>query len=348
MKKQNRLHKQYGWVLIVSILISIIIWAAYGLFAEEERMETVHISVIIEDNGNSRWTAFQQGLEWAAREFQVDLSVVPAAGFSRTEEQWELVEQKTEDGIDGILLAPYSADEIGHYLREFNGNVRILLVESDISRNEDAVLSVSAVGPDYGDMGKALFDEIIKDFENRPENDPEQDSHMGEEIRSEKVLQGKKVLLLTSNPGKLGSIQTGEKIKELMKTQDIDALETGTVSSEEDSSILENKQADIVIALDDASLQIAAKELVSETENRPDLYGMGICADNVYYLERGIIRSMIVVNDFKMGYESLSLLADTIRTNNNEQQKVDIGFQAVRPEEVHVPEIEKLLFPIVQ
>lgn len=345
MKKQNRLHKQYGWVLIVSILISIIIWAAYGLFAEEERMETVHISVIIEDNGNSRWTAFQQGLEWAAREFQVDLSVVPAAGFSGTEEQWELVEQKTEDGIDGILLAPYSADGIGHYLSEFNGNVRILLVESDISRNEDAVLSVSAVGPDYGDMGKALFDEIIEDYQNRAMKNDEQD--FSEEGQIDGLLQGKKVLLLTSNPGKSGAVQAGEKIKELMEVQNIGSLETGTISSEEDSSILENRQVDIVIALDDVSLRIAAEKLALSGNNHSDLYGIGSCADNVYYLEQGVIRSMVVINNFKMGYESVALLADIIRTNNSEQKRVDIGFQAVRPEEVHIPEIEKLLFPIV-
>lgn len=344
MKKQSRWSNRYGWILIVSILIGIIIWAAYGLFAEEEHMEKVHISVILEDNGNSRWTAFQQGLEWAAREFQVDLSIVPTAGFSGCEEQWELVEQKIEDGTDGILLAPYSADGILRYLNEFKGNARILLVESDIIRKEETGPSVSSVGPDYGDMGKALFDEIIEDFENRSENA----SYEKTENPTGKILQGKKVRLLTSSPDKLGTIQTGEKIKELMEQQDIGVLETAVVSAEEEYRTAGNGQADIVIALDDGSLRIAAKELASVTENRPALYGIGICADNIYYLERGIIRSMLVVNDFKMGYESLSLLADAIRTYSNEQQRVDIGFQAVRPEEVHVPEIEKLLFPIVQ
>ncbi|MGN0266068.1 MAG: substrate-binding domain-containing protein [Lachnospiraceae bacterium] len=346
MKKQSHMNRQYGWFLIVSILISIIIWAAYGLFAEEEPMETVHISVILEDDGNSRWTAFQQGLEWAARAYQVDMSVVPTAGFSGTEEQWELVEQKTEDGTDGILLNPYNADGIRQKLSGFKGNVRILLVENDISRNGDTIPSVSAVGPDYGDVGKALFDEIMEDYQNRAMENDEQD--FSETGQIDNLLQGKKVLLLTSNPGKSGAIQAGEKIKELMKEQNIGSWETAVLSSQEDEIAAENREADIIIALDDVSLRIAAEIQASFTGNQHDLYGIGSCSDNVYYLEQGMIRSMIVINYFKMGYESVALLADTIRTNNSEQQRVDIGFQAVRPEEVHTPEIEKLLFPIVQ
>ena len=197
-------------------------------------------------------------------------------------------------------------------------------------------------------MGKALVDEITEDFEKKLENVLETDSDMDEDNQSNNVLQGKKVLLLTSNSVRMGSVLAGEKIKELMQAQGIAAVKNGVVSPEEDSGLLESKKADIVIALDDVSLQIAAKELASETENRPNLYGIGISADNVYYLERGVIRSMLVVNDFKMGYKSLSLLADAIRTNNSEQQRADIEFQAVRPEEVHNPEIEKLLFPLVQ
>ena len=78
------------------------------------------------------------------------------------------------------------------------------------------------------------------------------------------------------------------------------------------------------------------------------LFGIGCSPSNISYLDRGVISGMIIPNEFTMGYQSLAQLSRCLSNDIPVMKDIEIGFSGVLTEEVHDPENEKLLFPVVQ
>lgn len=328
MRKILDIKARQVMLFFVGILLLIIIVSVYGVLEEEEPQKEVSVSVIVNDKNNSRWTAFQLGLEQAARDFRADLTIVPTARFESNEDAWNLVTQRVEDKSEGIILTPYSSDGIIDLAEILSGDTMVTLVENDMFADEDTIYHPMSVTPDYKDMSKALITDILEDFNGD--------------------LTNKKIYFLTSCPEQAGTLISIEYIKEVLKNQNCLFQSTINTALDKNKRYTKNIQADILIALDDYSLAIAAKELKEKKYNTVSLYGIGLSEQNVYYLEHNIIQSMIVVNEYRMGYESLSLLANSLRNHTSESQNITIDFHKVRPEDVHDPAMEKLLFPNMQ
>ena len=100
--------------------------------------------------------------------------------------------------------------------------------------------------------------------------------------------------------------------------------------------------------LEDPLLMRAAELSVSEELPGGRLFGIGCSPSNISYLDRGVISGMIIPNEFTMGYQSLAQLSRCLSNDIPVMKDIEIGFSGVLTEEVHDPENEKLLFPVVQ
>ena len=72
-------------------------------------------------------------------------------------------------------------------------------------------------------------------------------------------------------------------------------------------------KADILVALDNAGLEAVCEYVMRVGEN-PDIFGEGTSIKNVSYLDDGLINSMVVPNEYYMGYQSV--VAITRRLEN--------------------------------
>lgn len=328
MTREKKFNYHYITLIFTFILLCLMIYSLYGIFAEEQEEKEVRISVIVEDNNSSRWTAFMLGLEHAAKEFHAELTIVPTARFDSAEEEWELIGHKGEDGTDGIILAPVSSEGIANLYEHLTGENRIVFVENQMETDENTVYPLLSVTADYKEMGRTLVDNIKEDFGNE--------------------LKNKKYYLLCSNSGQLGVKEAMEYVKEALLNEGCIYQNSIDIDQDENKNYLKHGQADLLIAFDDFSLNQISKDIKQNNLDRLSLYGIGLSESNVYYLEQDIIKNLIAVNEFQMGYQSLSVLAEAIRNHTDETKHYTIGFQSIRKGMIHSAEYEKLLFPNIQ
>ncbi len=323
--KEKRMEISYTLPVFV-ILLLIIIWALYGIFREEEAPEKIKVSVILEDSSSSRWDTFKLGLETAAKEEAVDLTIVSTNLFSDASEERSLVEQKVNDGAEGIILAPYSAENMEQYYESLAWDISVCLVASG-TEDMAADKNIHTVLPGVQSTAELVLNQVKADF--------------GQQLRQ------KHVLLYADHYHEAFVQQVIEIVRENLEEFECTITEKFDPSEDLSGYVEGSQTPDIVIAFDDDSLQQSAREKSSKTEADWNIYGIGVSESSVYYLDHGIIQGIAVPDNFNMGYESITLLASHIRNKHTVKQNITIDCFAVRPEDVHNSETERKLFPVI-
>lgn len=318
-RKFDFLKEPWGANIIILLLITVALWAAYNLLHTGEEKTMPRVSVIVEDSSNERWTAFRLGIDQAAREYGVDVAFIASPEFESAQDQKNLISQEAAGGADALILSLYDSEmtDIG------TNTMKIVFVETDGIRDSSA--GSAAVVPSGRKMGEALGEMLLK--KSGPA--PYVSVFIGNLLRySEKeMLQG----LTETVEGAGGSILLIETDREYMMT-----------------ALTRSKEADAIAVLEDPLLMRAAELSVSEELPGGRLFGIGCSPSNISYLDRGVISGMIIPNEFTMGYQSLAQLSRCLSNDIPVMKDIEIGFSGVLTEEVHDPENEKLLFPVVQ
>ena len=318
-RKFDFLKEPWGANIIILLLITVALWAAYNLLHTGEEKTMPKVSVMVEDSSNERWTAFRLGIDQAAREYGVDVAFIASPEFESAQDQKNLISQEAAGGADALILSLYDSEmtDIG------TNTMKIVFVETDGIRDSSA--GSAAVVPSGRKMGEALGEMLLKKSGPAP--------YVSVLIRnllrySEKeMLQG----LTETVEGAGGSILLIETDREYMMT-----------------ALTRSKEADAIAVLEDPLLMRAAELSVSEELPGGRLFGIGCSPSNISYLDRGVISGMIIPNEFTMGYQSLAQLSRCLSNDIPVMKDIEIGFSGVLTEEVHDPENEKLLFPVVQ
>ena len=318
-RKFDFLKEPWGANIIILLLITVALWAAYNLLHTGEEKTMPRVSVIVEDSSNERWTAFRLGIDQAAREYGVDVAFIASPEFESAQDQKNLISQEAAGGADALILSLYDSEmtDIG------TNTMKTVFVETDGIRDSSA--GSAAVVPSGRKMGEALGEMLLK--KSGPA--PYVSVFIGNLLRySEKeMLQG----LTETVEGAGGSILLIETDREYMMT-----------------ALTRSKEADAIAVLEDPLLMRAAELSVSEELPGGRLFGIGCSPSNISYLDRGVISGMIIPNEFTMGYQSLAQLSRCLSNDIPVMKDIEIGFSGVLTEEVHDPENEKLLFPVVQ
>ena len=318
-RKFDFLKEPWGANIIILLLITVALWAAYNLLHTGEEKTMPRVSVIVEDSSNERWTAFRLGIDQAAREYGVDVAFIASPEFESAQDQKNLISQEAAGGADALILSLYDSEmtDIG------TNTMKIVFVETDGIRDSSA--GSAAVVPSGRKMGEALGEMLLK--KSGPA--PYVSVFIGNLLRySEKEM----LLGLTETvEGAGGSILLIETDREYMMT-----------------ALTRSKEADAIAVLEDPLLMRAAELSVSEELPGGRLFGIGCSPSNISYLDRGVISGMIIPNEFTMGYQSLAQLSRCLSNDIPVMKDIEIGFSGVLTEEVHDPENEKLLFPVVQ
>ena len=249
----------------------------------------------------------------------LDVAFIASPEFESAQDQKNLISQEAAGGADALILSLYDSEmtDIG------TNTMKIVFVETDGIRDSSA--GSAAVVPSGRKMGEALGEMLLK--KSGPA--PYVSVLIGNLLRySEKeMLQG----LTETVEGAGGSILLIETDREYMMT-----------------ALTRSKEADAIAVLEDPLLMRAAELSVSEELPGGRLFGIGCSPSNISYLDRGVISGMIIPNEFTMGYQSLAQLSRCLSNDIPVMKDIEIGFSGVLTEEVHDPENEKLLFPVVQ
>ncbi|MBD5462072.1 MAG: substrate-binding domain-containing protein [Lachnospiraceae bacterium] len=317
--------------LLMLILVMVIIGAVYEMLDAGKEEEPYTVSVVVEDSNNDRWIAMRQGLEQAAQDYNIHLNYVFSGEFRDGKEEMELIHREVRNGTDGLIVQMFSDEARMEEISEISAQAVLMLVETDIE--PQGIYAVTA--PDNVGIGAALGKAVIQD--------------MG--ISAEQ----KRIGILCGNQEQMSMKQRLTGLGQVLSEQGAEIFWVLQGSNESMAKALvaynQDESADIIIALGNDETELAVDYLLAGGEDRKDsclLYGVGCSEKAVYYLDKGWIQSLVVPNEFNMGYLSMEQVAQQLRHRLSGVASTEIDYLVIDRTNLYEDENQKILFPIVQ
>ena len=279
----------------------------------------VNISVVVYGSTAERWVAFKQGVDQAASDFGgiVNFVVLTESGSSR--EQMEQIDRELENGAQGIAAAVTDSSGMAEYIGSISNRVPVVLAENKVEGSQ----AVTCVEANAYEMGQALAHQAAEGT--------------AKEVPVSIVLMGenKSSLKERLDGFRAGCADEGRKIEQNFYP-----------SRDSMSRILESGKENILVALDDLSLEMTEK-VIRDSEADIRLYGIGSSEQIVFALDQGYIEGIVFQNEYNMGYEVTDTLIQKIRKGVADEA-MEIDFHQATGATLHNPENERLLYPIIQ
>ena len=316
--------------MLVSFFVGIIAWTSYAMIGGEQEAKPYQVSVIVNDSNNDRWIALRQGLEQAAKDYHMDLNYVSTGKFKNSEEERALIRRELESGAQGIIVQGISDETETFDPTEFLSHVAVVLLESDGGSGD----SCAVVGADNEAIGKAMGEAVIRDYGDS--------------------LAGKRIGILSGGGNgsamrqrQQGLTQTLQK-KDAVIVRNIFQIDGGPAQKKEQTAWTDS--ADIVIALDNDGTEWMIDVIQAGVDEGSNcaLYGVGGSEKAVYYLDKGVVKTLVVPNEFKMGYQSMEAIANQLQHHTRQKEDYQVDYLVINQENMYDKKNQKLLFPIVQ
>lgn len=320
------MNNKKGFVLTEVILMIMVIGLALMMISGQNKKALDKISVILENAGDSQWSALKYGLKMAAEEEGIELAVVDVEEGLDAEAQKKVFEREIEDGADALIVQPVLDKNDQEVLKKIEKRVPVMLVGYEAEKGETRY-DLPVIKEDNYEMGQALAEEMLKDFEGN--------------IEEKKIG----LLLASTDSNMLSSRECG--FKDALEDKNANILELSLDSLLDREENTESK-VDIVIALDDSNLTVIGEYLASSQPHGELLYGIGQSTEAIYYLDKGIAECVVVPDEFNVGYQSLSEVARKLDHYFENMKKQTVSYSVIRKETLFSKENQELLLTMSQ
>lgn len=321
--KKNRLF----FSSFIVLLLVVIIHAGHGLLSLDNPENEIPVTVLLNDSNNDCWKILKKGLNQGAQEFRMKLNIVSTGKITSIEEEKQILKREINSGTQGIIIDALESGNKTFYLEESEEYLPVVLVQSDV-KPERTWMSVTA---DQEGIGKALAEEILC---------------METE---EKEL---KIGVLAGNQNQLSMEKRLDSFREaLQKTSDrayISWVLFGAPTVGRIRLYQEKNPADILVALGEEETEVCVDYVLAYNDDECRLYGEGCTEKLVYYLDKGVIKTLIASDKFMMGYQSAKMLAEQIRGNRKADSHISVEYWKVNKDNLYDERTQRILFPTVQ
>ena len=320
------MNNKKGFVLTEVILMIMVIGLALMMISGQNKKALDKVSVILENAGDSQWSALKYGLKMAAEEEGIELAVVDVEEGLDAEAQKKVFEREIEDGADALIVQPVLDKNDQEVLKKIEKRVPVMLVGYEAEKGETRY-DLPVIKEDNYETGQALAEEMLKDFEGN--------------IEEKKIG----LLLASTDSNMLSSRECG--FKDALEDKNANILELSLDSLLDREENTESK-VDIVIALDDSNLTAIGEYLASSQPHGELLYGIGQSTEAIYYLDKGIAECVVVPDEFNVGYQSLSEVARKLDHYFENMKKQTVSYSVIRKETLFSKENQELLLTMSQ
>lgn len=314
--------------LLVSMILVTIFYSSYNMLNIGREEMHYSVSVIVEDSSNDRWNAFKEGMNQGAVENQIYLNVVSTGKFASLEEECLIISRELENGADGVIVELCDSDDENGDIWMTVRAEQVVLVETDVKSSQ----LFTTVMPDYYEMGRKLAEAVLD----------------GQDADPNTVRIG----IVAGNQKQMSQQQCLDGFEDVVSERGAQAAWTIQNQGNEDSRVLEECQrqnpANVLAALGNDETELAVDFLLANQEMECGLYGIGRSEKAVYYLDKGLIRTLVVPNEYFMGYQSVESLAKKLDAYAASVESTKVDFLAVAKEDLYDEENGMILFPTVR
>ena len=217
-----------------------------------------------------------------------------------------------------MIIQPVSGEDTQQILKKFSNKAEIMLIDDTLSDTEE----FPVIQPDAYAMGKALAEELLKDYGGN--------------------LEGKTLGILTREEGLKSSAEKEKGFTETLQNTGVEILWSDTQITEK------MPEADFVVALDDNSFRAAGERAAANNLHGAIVYGIGNSAQSVYYLDMGIAECLVIPDTFNVGYQSLTELVNKLEKAFYEYENQEISYTIMRKENMFSKENQEVIFTMSQ
>lgn len=313
------------WIVVVFVIMQIGVLLLEYLKHPDKTYHMIFIPKII-DEKTDFWKLLIEGVEMAAVENQVEVTIVAPESEEDYKAQNQLIEWAISQQPDAILLTPCSYTESTEYVKEIKeqGIVLVLIdsaVDADVA---DAVVATNniRIGEAEGTFMKQFVSEdsciaIVGHVKNSS-------------TAIERELGVRK-----------GLGEYEEKIADVVFCDsDYDKAYAQMMNLLEQYPTI-----DLVAGLNEYSAVGAARAIKEKgLEKQIKVVGIDSSLEEIQMLEEGIFTAIVMQNPFKMGYMGMEV---AVKILNGEKvlKNIDSGCQLITKENMYTEENQKLLFP---
>lgn len=324
MKNSKRI-----FFLVEAVLAIMVVILAFIMLQEKNRNDFKKISVIIPNSDDTQWSAFKYGLKMAAEDQGAEMFVVSTGNRMTADEINRAIDNEIDNGAEGIIVQPVPGVDTEGILNAMEKRVPVMFVGCTVSEEKPASL-IPSTQPDNYAMGSALAEELMKDYNG--------DMSM------------KTLGILSETPGSEATISRRRGFMDRLKKTGAKVRWSVSENTEEaeENSLETQPKVNFVIALDDSSLTRAGACAAANNLHGALVYGIGHSTEAVYYLDTGAAECLVIPDEFNVGYQSLTEVAQCIRDYFYKARHSMVSHTVVRRETLFSKENQDILFTMSQ
>jgi len=317
-------------VIALTIILAVVYQFFYSLWTNANE-KPMTISVVLKSTPDriDYWQVLSDGVEVAAKEFDVMVDIVGPEYETNIDEQISYIEAAIEKKPDAIVLAVTDYERLQPYAQKIqDAGIQLVTIDSGFNNNH----SESFIATDNVAAGKKAGDMISS------------------------ALDSKGVVAIVSHvKGTSSQLHREQGVREVLQEKShMKVLDTIYSDSNEDIAYERTKAVLMaepsitgIVGLNEPSTVgagLAIKELgLSE---QVTLVGFDSSIPEVRLLQEGILYATIVQRPFNMGYLGVLTAIDKIK-GKKVHSYVDTGSIVITRENMNEDEHQKLLFPFV-
>ncbi len=321
--------RSFLWPIITALGITILFCAVMLVRGTGEKR--YHVSVIVSNSSSDRWVPLKAGLRQAAKDNNIDLSYVYTDYLDDIYTQTALINQEISEGADGIITDFCLSMGTAEIVRNIISRVPMEFIITNVDADADISGNYATVMTDNEEVGRAIGNELV--------------IHYGEKLK------GMRIGIVAGNQQQYAMQDRLRGFMDAVGAQAPDIVWTVEESRFLEQDIrraMERVPAEVIVGLDNTSLEASVDYVAASGDEHLSLYGAGCSEKLAYYIDNGTITSMILPNEFSMGYQSLTDLSAKLRNRMLELEDREQGFNVVHQDNLFRDENQRILFPIVQ
>lgn len=312
-------------IILVLFLGSIMAWASYRLLHTDDDGKVYEVSVILDDASSDRYIACRQGMEQAAQDYNMTLTVLSSDDVAKT------MRREAKKDADGFIIEPDGKLSLQEYLQEKADTLNLVLFASDLEPGE----IYPSVTPDNREVGNLLFQSLVEHYGDTSGN-----------------LTNVRVAVVLSNDYNPAVQTRYESFMELLNASDalwVEEIRGKNEISGKLVSSLESGAYDVVITFDGSTAEQCIDAVnTAQVDGKVGIICEGYSEQVIYYLDKGVVTEVVLPNEFTMGYTSVDALYQKLTTGSFPAKIPEIKLYRVTKENLYNPEIEKIVFPLAQ
>ncbi len=148
--------EHYYRFFVGTLILSVIAIFFYMSVLRDAKEEEYQVSVIVNDSSAMRWDSLKTGIENAAENGNVAVSVITTDQISSFDSEKSIIENEIDNGADALILQSIRSDEADRYIERISAHTTIALIDSTCHVIPESGTGYALVTPDEYQIGEKV------------------------------------------------------------------------------------------------------------------------------------------------------------------------------------------------